>query len=46
MKQRPIIISNFGGVSNLTIETYKNSMAMVNIYYDSLLYTSVEESPT
>lgn len=45
MKQRPLVISNFAG-SNLSLDTYKYSTALVNIYYDSLIYTSVEESPT
>jgi hypothetical protein len=45
MKEEKLIQSNFIR-TNLTYDLFKQSMVMINVYYDDLHYTIISETPT
>jgi hypothetical protein len=45
MKDEKLVQSNFER-TNLTYDSFRNSMLMINVYYDDLYYTVISETPT
>ena len=45
MEQEKLVQNNYNR-TNLTYDLFRNTMVMINVYYDDLHYTIISETPT